>query len=434
MSIQLFMLNFKLGVLLITAFIHLNCWAQNASYPIVKEKCPDFHLTQVEHYSQTKVSLNDFKGKWLILDFWTKSCKACLESFPKLNELQTEFTNDIQFLLIAKNDKKYNKGIKELYEKYRIHYRLKLPIAYDTTLFELFGVQATPHIVIIDKTGFVRAVTFSSDLTGPKLKDLVDNKLPNFKKKTNAFEEVDPKERENVRGISYLFDDDRMGPFYFKSILTRWTRGMPFQIMTKIDQDIDHASYQTTATSLKRLYNVAFLGATDWTFGDSLYGIYWRYPIVEASDSMAFDIDLGKETGNYNYSLKVPRERANLEYMKWAMQCDLRKYFGFEVSCQIKEMPCWKLVVSDQTKIRLAEKDSQKGISIDNLLNLIWSYHQSEPPFIDSTNIAEPIYITLDAVMTDLSNIRQSLKNKGFDLILSKKLMNVLLISDGKLP
>jgi hypothetical protein len=41
-------------------------------YPEVGKPCPDFTLNNVAYYSKKKVSLNDFKGKWLILDFWNK--------------------------------------------------------------------------------------------------------------------------------------------------------------------------------------------------------------------------------------------------------------------------------------------------------------------------------------------------------------------------
>jgi hypothetical protein len=54
-------------------------------YPEVGKPCPDFTLHNIEYYSKKEASVKDFRGKWLILDFWNKGCGACIASFPKIN-------------------------------------------------------------------------------------------------------------------------------------------------------------------------------------------------------------------------------------------------------------------------------------------------------------------------------------------------------------
>jgi len=45
---------------------------------------PDFELSNL---SGKKVSLSDYRGKVVILNFWTKTCRPCLEELPSLGDL-----------------------------------------------------------------------------------------------------------------------------------------------------------------------------------------------------------------------------------------------------------------------------------------------------------------------------------------------------------
>jgi thiol-disulfide isomerase/thioredoxin len=45
---------------------------------------PDFVLTHIEHFRTSSASLNEFKGRWLVLDFWHEYCSGCIAAFPKI--------------------------------------------------------------------------------------------------------------------------------------------------------------------------------------------------------------------------------------------------------------------------------------------------------------------------------------------------------------
>src|SRR5690606_34180454 len=56
---------------------------------------------QVVNHPQGKdtITLNDYRDKLLVVDFWGTYCKACLLSLPALDSLQGQFRDDIQILL-----------------------------------------------------------------------------------------------------------------------------------------------------------------------------------------------------------------------------------------------------------------------------------------------------------------------------------------------
>lgn len=45
-------------------------------------------------------SFSDLRGKLVILDFWTTTCSTCIENFPHMEELQREFGDKIQVILV----------------------------------------------------------------------------------------------------------------------------------------------------------------------------------------------------------------------------------------------------------------------------------------------------------------------------------------------
>ncbi len=62
------------------------------------EAAPDFHLTDV---AGRPVSLSDFKGRVVLLNFWFLGCHACRAEFPHLQKLSEEMAGkDLVFLTI----------------------------------------------------------------------------------------------------------------------------------------------------------------------------------------------------------------------------------------------------------------------------------------------------------------------------------------------
>src|SRR5579872_3716312 len=91
----------KFFLLLITGVTLYSCAKASGTCPdtLLKEPAPNFNLEDV--HGKT-VSLADFKGKILVIDFWATWCGPCQKSFPAMQILVDRYKSDpnVQFVFI----------------------------------------------------------------------------------------------------------------------------------------------------------------------------------------------------------------------------------------------------------------------------------------------------------------------------------------------
>jgi len=101
-------------------------------------------------------SIKDFKGKIVLLDFWTFGCINCQHIVPDLKRLEEEFADVLVVIGVhsAKFDaEKQNDTIRQAILKFGIEH----PVVNDADfkLWDQYGVRAWPTIVLIDPNGKV---------------------------------------------------------------------------------------------------------------------------------------------------------------------------------------------------------------------------------------------------------------------------------------
>ena len=114
------------------------------------EKAQDFTLKDI--YGR-QFSLSDFKGKVVILDFFTTYCEPCEEEIGELKQLKSRFGAQIVIISISVYPGDTDDVLRDYAEEHGITWR----VARDTAnLASAYGVSAVPTLVIIDRDGYIR--------------------------------------------------------------------------------------------------------------------------------------------------------------------------------------------------------------------------------------------------------------------------------------
>jgi hypothetical protein len=352
--------------------------------------------------------------------------------------------------MVGLNDKKYNRGIEQLYEGLRKKQNLELTVAYDSVLVDKWNINAMPYIIIIDPDGIVRAITDGRDMTQEKIQDLIDRKNVEF------FPAQLDRPLFNVDDVSSIKDK-----IIYQTVITKWngeSQIMPVRLGGNFGGIRDLGAYaklEVTAASLEWLYKLAYTGYGSWQLTtDSLYGKFQTKAMLEVKDPSLFKYNYTSLTdgGLYNYILVVPSSLSSVSSVMGIMQQDLKKIFKFEVSIETRKSHVWLLVRTSSTQEVLnlktkggepffSSQDASGGAAgftlrnqpVNFLLALIARYiYINEIPFLDETGIEGNIDITVDALMTDINDIKKALQKSGLDLVKGEKEMKVLIIRDTK--
>ena len=109
------------------------------------QEAPDFTLTDTEG---EKVSLSDYKGKVIILNFWATWCGPCKMEIPSFIELQEKYRDDLVILGVSL-DRNGPQVVVPFVKKNEINY----PIVYGNgqVVQAYGGVRGIPTTFVIDR-------------------------------------------------------------------------------------------------------------------------------------------------------------------------------------------------------------------------------------------------------------------------------------------
>ncbi|PTX44588.1 thiol-disulfide isomerase/thioredoxin [Christiangramia gaetbulicola] len=110
---------------------------------------PEFQLTNLEG---EPVALKDFKGSVVYLDFWSNSCKPCIEDMPEFKKLQKDFENkDVKFISIAITSNR--ERVESILEKNKMTGIQLFQPGKDKELMKDYAVTSIPRYVLVDRDG-----------------------------------------------------------------------------------------------------------------------------------------------------------------------------------------------------------------------------------------------------------------------------------------
>jgi len=134
---------------LLCALCSVLCACNRTGHPgEIGERAPSV----VIHDGTQTVSLHDYRGKIVVLNFWASWCGPCIEEFPSLIQLQRQMPN-VAVLAVAFDTDEPS------YRQFLVDNNLSGIVTIDdlaNASSNAFGTSRPPETYIIDRRGIVR--------------------------------------------------------------------------------------------------------------------------------------------------------------------------------------------------------------------------------------------------------------------------------------
>ena len=141
-------------VLCISAMILSGCAHRSPeSGPMVEigQAAPNFKLPDL---NGQQVSLDQYRGKVVMIDFWATWCGPCRMTMPIVENLQKEYADTMVLLTI--NLQESRDAVRDYIRAQGIHSRVLLDE--EGLVGTMYGAESIPLQILIDKQGIVRFI------------------------------------------------------------------------------------------------------------------------------------------------------------------------------------------------------------------------------------------------------------------------------------
>jgi len=143
------------------------------------QKAPEFTLPDL---NKKLVSLSDYKGKVVLIDFWASWCRPCRIENPKLVKLHNKYSNmGFDILSISLDGTSRQKDPKTAWEEAIIQDNLigwqhvsELK-GWETIVRELYNLNSIPYTVLVDQNGNIAGKNLRGDELEIRIKKLIDD-------------------------------------------------------------------------------------------------------------------------------------------------------------------------------------------------------------------------------------------------------------------
>jgi len=125
---------------------------KNAFYsPQYGFKAPLFE--DKEMTTQRKIKLEDYRGKYVLLDIWATWCTGCIQNLPSLKAAYDSLDHDkIEFISIAGESDE--EDIRKLLDKHKITWP-QIKMERGNPIIEKYNITGYPVTLLIDPNGVV---------------------------------------------------------------------------------------------------------------------------------------------------------------------------------------------------------------------------------------------------------------------------------------
>ena len=369
----------------------INCFSQSSGTANIKELqigdyVPrDMVMGKIINHKSKSVKFSDFKGKLLIIDFWSTTCSDCVGSLPEMDSLQKVFGDKIAIIpatyedstMISKYLKKKPWNLPSIVDDTRFYIKDQKTGKNKVTGKALWGVfphYGNPYEVWIDENGKILAITKHQEVNATNIQNyLTTGKLTVKTRKGD---------------LGKVFDED-------KDLLVDGNGGMDNQYVMRsiLTEELDlggehlntNRKYHFDQNGKAKLKSIIGLNLPSWSYyldvfraGNPGAKVYTNFFLEgddgkeiflgEAEDDRGLLRQLKNFTGNKNYcyNLTVPPPGViDTVFYREYMLNDLNRYFDYSARVEKRKIPCLVFFNPNKTSRFLALKSDTSGVKYE---------------------------------------------------------------------
>lgn len=383
----------------------------------IGDTVPNLVLKNTINHFDSTIQLSQYKGKLIILDFWSSWCGACIKLFPYMDSLQKAFKDDIQILLVnsrskaSGDDEKKIRKIMDAVVK-RTGQPIRLPVVFDNPLLDdYFPHQYLPHEVWLDSNSVVLAITSAQELTHSNIKAYLEGE------RLSLHHKEDQKNFDENKPLFLAGNGGDGETFIARSIIAPYTEGLKNNL----------GQVNTATTSRLYAFNLPFSALLRMAYPEAMDVPANRLVLNgrKAKELLGTLDTASRYSQLFCYDLIVPlTTEANLyKYLR----VDLERTFGVQVKMKKRKMECWSLTATRQiakayTKGAEPKWDfdaysKHKFIQNQPISTIVKVLNSFFPiPLVNETGLTKNIDLSLPQQLNDTRALIKSLKEAGFDV------------------
>lgn len=377
------------------------------------------------------IRLDDYRGKYLMLVFWSPTCSGSIGALPKIDQLSHKYKEQLKVVPITVFPEERVAEVLKIYPSFQ---KLSLPIATDASyLRALFPHFRIPHVVLVDPEGKIKAITGAEDVTEKNLDMLFSSGTGNFRTKVDRKILLNPNEKL-ISENTHLENKN----IWLQSAFTGYIPDVGGSLIQNYE-----------GFSHIRITNMTPIYMFQLAYSERDLVDYYGVNRIETrgfekdeltSDKSGADALAWMEEGNhvFGYELIAPPSYDPYQLMRE----DLRRYFPhIEVTVETQSRKVLALIRQEGRDFPPSAgkprsyQSSPMGVRMTNYPLQGFVYHlnaafwrASPTPIINLTGIDYPVDLQLDAPLANYDKLRLELQKNGLDLIEREEEIKILVL------
>ena len=167
------MLTAIVVMILTSGLLITGCTAgSEPSTAVIGQAAPNFELQNLDGQS---VSLNDLKGKPVLINFWATWCGPCVSEMPYIQEIYDEWSGKGLIVLAINIGDSSSEA-----EQFLQNHNLSLPVLLDTgkVVARRYNIRGIPTTFFIDKDGIIQEKIIGAFPNKEAIENRLDKIMP----------------------------------------------------------------------------------------------------------------------------------------------------------------------------------------------------------------------------------------------------------------